>query len=169
MIIKDNAELTKEEFIDLVYYPKIESMTPKELILNYNKLLLHTQYCSYYEREQEGIIADQEEKISVLEYLLEKNNVEYSLEGLIDTYDDFDGYLREGYKVRMPVGTIEIEDKEGNREVIARTDGNGWRENPPPTRIHEVMGRDNKHLIVSVTEEQKDGSYIEIDRYKISS
>ena len=80
----------------------------------------------------------------------------------------FANYLREGYKVLMPVGKIIIEDKEGNTEVIAKTDGEGWRDNPPPRIVHEVITEDSTQLTVIVTKEQKDGSYIEIDRYEIA-
>lgn len=80
----------------------------------------------------------------------------------------FARYLREGYKVRMPVGRIVAVDKEGNSKVIAHTDGDDWVNNPPPTKIHEVIEKTSTHLIVSVTEEQEDGSYIEVDRYKIA-
>jgi len=165
-------ELTQAELMNLVLGDKADYTNHEELVLNYKKLVKHASYYYGYQKKQNIKAVHKNERIKSLEASLEKKNSSSTVEASnnIEELDDeeiepfFADYLRDGYKIRMGVGSITAEDKEGNKKVIANIDGNDWRDNPP-TRVNEVIG---KNLIVAVTEEYEDGSVIEIDRYTIA-
>lgn len=168
----DERELTEDELLDLVFIEQVDYTNHEALVFNYKKLMKHIRY--YLNRQKKMNMQEdcKSEKINELKALLAENNislakeVEKDIEKLEESQNTlFSNYLRKGYKICLTLGTVTAENKEGDRALLMKTDGGSC----PYTIIHEVIDKTPTHLIVSVTEKQDDGSYLEIDRYKISS
>ena len=167
----DERELTEDELFELVLIERDDYTNHEALVFNYKKLMKHIRY--YYYRQK---IMDRDEyckniKINKLKALLAENNISLvkEVEKDIDKLEEsqntlFTSYLRKGYEICLTLGTVSAENKEGDRVLLMKTDGGEC----PFHIIHKVIDRTPTHLIISVTEEQDDGSYLETDRYKIT-